>query len=92
MKWPGVEPGFLTLGWAPEGQVYFSYEANADGSGAYNVVAEADIDGDSSVQLWGYFNDSDYTTNTKGCDSGVQAGAAWSTVGPCEFSYGQSVF
>jgi prepilin-type N-terminal cleavage/methylation domain-containing protein len=48
-------PGFSALGWAPEGQVYFSYAiaTSADGTG-YTADAGADIDDDGIVQLWGY--------------------------------------
>lgn len=47
--------GYATLGWTPEGRVYFSYAilASADGLG-YTADAGADIDADGIVQLWGY--------------------------------------
>jgi len=63
--WPlpvvGAPTGFETLGWAPEGEVYFNYAIdaqNAGGAGAaltvYTADAEADIDGDGNLQAWGY--------------------------------------
>jgi prepilin-type N-terminal cleavage/methylation domain-containing protein len=48
-------PDYAQLGWAPEGEVYFSYAVaiSADASG-YTADAGADIDGDGLVQIWGY--------------------------------------
>ncbi len=57
---PAAVPGFDQMGWSPEGDVYFHYEANAvavAGSTAPNVytaAAKADIDADGFAQLWGY--------------------------------------
>ena len=90
-----ITTGFSNLGWAPEGQVYFSYEANASGSGEYNIIADADIDGDSSFQTWGYFNSATYITSggSKDCTGTVsKSGSVVSTVAPCALSAGQSVF
>lgn len=46
---------FASLGWSPEGRVYFSYAVavSADATG-YTADAGADIDADGIVQLWGY--------------------------------------
>jgi len=46
---------FATVGWAPEGRVYFSYAVvvSADGSG-FTADAGGDVDGDGIVSLWGY--------------------------------------
>jgi len=46
---------YATLGWRPEGRVYFSYAVvtSADGVG-YTADAGADIDNDGVAQLWGY--------------------------------------
>jgi type IV pilus assembly protein PilA len=63
--WPNPAPGpvgqnFDTLGWAPEGDVYFQYDVIAvpvNGAVAPNVFtasAMADIDNDAATQLWGY--------------------------------------
>jgi type IV pilus assembly protein PilA len=50
-----VGSDFATLGWAPEGRVYFSYAVlvSADATG-FTADAGADTDGDGIVQLWGY--------------------------------------
>ena len=43
--------GFGTIGWAPEGQVYFNYEVvtSANGKKAYVAAAAADIDGNGTA-------------------------------------------
>ena len=52
--------GFDTMGWSPEGDVFFQYGVNAvdtTGGTALNVFtaeAQADIDGDAVRQTWGY--------------------------------------
>ena len=57
---PAPVPGFDTLGWAPEGQVYFQYEiaGTLPVAGApmaeYHAVASADLDNNTTLQDWGY--------------------------------------
>jgi type II secretory pathway pseudopilin PulG len=48
-------PDYATLGWSPEGLVYFSYAVvvSADGTG-YTADAAADLDGNGVLQIWGY--------------------------------------
>jgi len=47
--------GYASLGWRPEGQVYFSYSvATGPDATGYTADAAADIDGDGLVQVWGY--------------------------------------
>jgi type IV pilus assembly protein PilA len=54
--------GFDTLGWEPEGDVFFQYEvltatvggAVAPATNVFTGAARADIDGDASAELWGY--------------------------------------
>jgi type IV pilus assembly protein PilA len=65
--WPNPAVGcpgqcFDTLGWAPEGDVYFQYDvvgaavngAVAPALNVFTASALADIDGDNNFQLWGY--------------------------------------
>lgn len=64
--WPNPSVGcpncFDTLGWSPEGDVFFQYEAvaaNVGGAPAgsnnvFTAAALADIDGDGAAQIWGY--------------------------------------
>jgi type IV pilus assembly protein PilA len=58
---PAAANSFNTLGWAPEGQVFFQYGVNATAANvpqAYTITATADIDasgaGAGSQQSWGY--------------------------------------
>ncbi len=85
---------FGQLGWAPEGDVFFSYEtANSTGEW-FTIGAEADIDGDSDMQQWGYFSDSAADASANGCANVVNGDttALFSVVGPCDNTSGQSVF
>ena len=55
---------FATLGWAPEGDVYFQYQilagptgilaAMAPGNNFYTAEARSDLDGDAVANIWGY--------------------------------------
>jgi type IV pilus assembly protein PilA len=90
---------FDTLGWAPEGQVFFQYAVayNSATPSAYTVSAAADIDADTVRQVWGYVKP---VTGTNAGIVGVHnecvaagiAGNQLSTVGPCVATYGQSIF
>jgi type IV pilus assembly protein PilA len=90
---------FNTIGWAPEGQVYFRYAVAAMGAD-YTADAQANIDADAVNQLWGY-------ARTAGGAAPTLAGALACTgvwdpvtsmanlpnqVGPCDGTSGQSVF
>jgi type IV pilus assembly protein PilA len=98
--WPTTAAGtaeFDTLGWSPEGQVFFGYEVAASGS-AYTITASADIDGDGTDQVWGYVKPATGTqvgvnpASYGVCDSTGIAGGRLTTVGPCDTTHGQSVF
>jgi type IV pilus assembly protein PilA len=90
-----------TLGFAPEGQVFFQYGVNI-GTGAnalhYAIDALGNIDGDTTNQVWGYVRVPPGATQSvngpNGC-TGIVNGTATgitNTVGPCAATYGQSVF
>jgi len=89
---------FETLGWRPEGRVYFRY-ATAVAGDAFTVDAEADIDGNGTNQVWGYLQSDRSGTTTPGAQgcTGVWDAAAGSAslpnvVGPCGSTFGQSEF
>lgn len=101
------EGGFGTIGWAPEGQVYFNYEVVlSPSSGAYSASAAADIDGDSDAQAWGYIHPAAGNTTSSSATSSngahadcpatgivvLSGEAVFNQVLPCDTSYGQSVF
>ena len=49
--------GFQTIGWGPEGGVFFKYAVAVDLAGqGYTATADADLDGNSTAQAWGYAN------------------------------------
>ncbi len=87
----GTTPAnFNTLGWAPEGKVYFSYAVGTSPANFF-ATAAADIDGDGALQTWGY---------KKTVATGATASVALhtcligdtDTVGPCGPTDGQSKF
>ncbi|MBJ22940.1 MAG: prepilin-type N-terminal cleavage/methylation domain-containing protein [bacterium] len=105
-KIPFVDVGaaganFDTLGWAPEGQVFFSYGVNYASAtpDAYTISATADIDGDSAPQSWGYVKEIGTSgVGVVGLDAACLVGGVGAsqnqleTVGPCTSAMGQSVF
>ena len=90
---PGMD--FNTLGWSPEGQVYFSYAVNVSMNG-YTASAGADIDADTAPQVWGYKKpdgaNGDVTAKTTAGLACAVANLATQVVGPCDPTFGQSVF
>ncbi len=51
---PGDPHGFNTLGFKPEGKVYYQYAITASGAPAYTIEARSDLDGDTTYNTWGY--------------------------------------
>jgi type IV pilus assembly protein PilA len=83
----GTTPAnFNTLGWAPEGKVYFSYAVATDAPGFF-ATAVADIDGDATLQTWGYKKSTTAVAAVHTC-----AITDTDQVGPCTATDGQSVF
>jgi type IV pilus assembly protein PilA len=97
-----VPADFDTLGWTPEGNVFFQYAvayASATPS-AYSISAIADIDADTVNQGWGYVKPEPGVggatiapVHAECADTGVGAAQdQTSTVGPCDNTSGQSKF
>ncbi len=96
--------GFGTIGWSPEGQVYFNYEVVISTNAvAYVADAGADIDGNGTDQAWGYVHPApggttvgeDGTLGAIPCvGGGIPSGGndVFNQVLPCDPSYGQSEF
>jgi len=104
---PTPVPGFDQIGWSPEGDVFFQYTVQGDAAPpavitAYTSSAQADIDGDTVIQTWGYVKPVAGavvgSVALNGCPvAGVynpvtQANDLLETVGPCDATSGQSVF
>lgn len=93
---PGAN--FQTLGFQPEGAVYFNYSVSV-ASAAFTAEASADIDGDGVPQVWGYLLP-DVSGATAppilGCagvyDSSTSTASLTNTVGPCGAGFGLSEF
>jgi type IV pilus assembly protein PilA len=50
-----ASPGFVSLGWEPEGPGFFTYAvATANGGQSYHATAHANLDGDTTAQIWHY--------------------------------------
>jgi len=94
----GTGASFDTMGWRPEGRVFFHY-AVATLDGGFTADAAADIDGNGSEQLWGYLQPDTagaVASGALGC-AGVWNPATASpdlreVVGPCAATHGQSEF
>ena len=97
-------PGFDTLGWVPEGSVYFDYSVVCTGAAcASSFTSEAigDTDGDTTVSAFGYVHAAPgipvglpgtFCAAT-GVFNAATAGAdLMNTVGPCRATDGNSVF
>ncbi|MFT5440961.1 MAG: hypothetical protein ACI8W3_000001, partial [Myxococcota bacterium] len=94
MTFAPSSPGFVTIGFKPEGQVYFSYGvaviASANQTG-YTADAGADIDGNGIQQYWAFAKEAADATRAVavvGCDESV---IPPSTIAPCSPDAGQSV-
>ena len=62
-NWPAVAPGYDTVGWAPEGEVYYTYQVTVGPVGCpapgvpcthYTAEGASDIDDDNVINWWGY--------------------------------------
>lgn len=103
--WPTSAGGFDTVGWSPEGDVYFRYDVTTGGSPAndFLAAAEADIDGNGTSQQWAYVKPvPGASTTMAGALFTCSTGGVWdpvamdstllTTVGPCDSDSGQSEF
>jgi len=93
---PGAN--FATIGWLPEGQVFFNY-AVAINVLAYTADSSADIDGNGTPQIWGYVHADPSGAITAGAltcagvwDAAAMTATVVNTVGPCGAGFGQSEF
>lgn len=91
---------FDTIGWRPEGRVYFSYAITIDGTGrAFTADAASDLDEDAAPQVWGIVHPNVAGATVPGAygcmgvyDPSSGLSDRHSTVGPCSELDGQSRF
>jgi type IV pilus assembly protein PilA len=91
----GAGPGFTTLGWSPEGNVYFNYGVGVTPTGSgFWATAMANIDSTAPNQVWAYRKAGTGALTEKGSHSGTCAmtGQPNDQVVPCDSTMGQSVF
>jgi type IV pilus assembly protein PilA len=106
--WPATPPGFDTVGWFPEGEVYYNYSVTTGTAvgPVYTIEGWSDIDADTAFNSWGYIHALAGQTmgiagvNTAGAvcvATGTYNGVSMlqdlvNTTGPCTNADGQSVF
>jgi type IV pilus assembly protein PilA len=88
-----VNANFGTIGWAPEGQVFFNYEVVVLNA-AYVANAGADIDGNGTDQAWGYVQPGigAALAGSLGGENCSVTGSLLNQVVACDPTYGQSEF
>lgn len=88
--------GFDTIGWRPEGNVYFQYAVVVPGTTGFTATAVANIDGDTTNQTWGYVKGDGGAVApcaiTGVYNPSTSAKDLMDTVGPCDATSGSSVF
>jgi type IV pilus assembly protein PilA len=88
-----ADAGFDSLGWEPEGQVYFSYNAAINtAADQFTAGAIADIDNDTANQVWGYAKGAQDSKAFDGTTCNRNPHLTAETVMPCTPTSGQSVF
>ncbi len=67
--WPIPAGGFDTIGWSPEGFVYYQYDASVGAGGVdFWAQAMADIDADGATNAWAYVKPVLGAANTTAAD------------------------
>jgi type IV pilus assembly protein PilA len=96
----GPGANFATVGWRPEGRVFFSYAVAVGPLGThFTADAASDLDADGAAQVWGIVHPDSVggvIAGAYGC-TGVYDPASGvadrlSVVGPCGTQDGQSIF
>jgi type IV pilus assembly protein PilA len=101
--WPLPAPGFDTLGWAPEGEVYFTYSIVGATSSEWAASAVGNLDGDINLSAFGYVHPTPGNATVGAAPMNCNATGVYNpaapaafdlldTVGPCESFSGQSWF
>jgi type IV pilus assembly protein PilA len=101
--WPTPALGFDTIGWFPEGEVYYQYQVSYASATPtlYTVHGTSDIDGNGANNEWGYVHAPPGVTVGIALGTcaatGVYNGVTMmqdlmNTTGPCTAADGQSLF
>jgi type IV pilus assembly protein PilA len=102
--WPVAAPGFDTIGWAPEGNVFFDYRIVATAAAPpiidYSAGANGDLDADGAPSAFAYVHPVPggagvvVLTCTAGgvYNASTLVNDLLNTVGPCTANDGQSLF
>jgi type IV pilus assembly protein PilA len=105
--WPVPAANFDTIGWAPEGQVFFQYMIAGTVAGTATVdwaaSATGDLDADGAPSHFGYMHPLPGAVTVGSAAAGCPATGVYNpaapaafdllnTVGPCDAVSGQSVF
>ena len=88
-----MAPGFESLGWRPDGMVFFTYgiAVTPDGTG-FTADAAADIDANGFIQTWAYVHPSVAgvrAPGAAGCDSAFPPAL---DIAGCDFQSGKSTY
>jgi prepilin-type N-terminal cleavage/methylation domain-containing protein len=94
--------GFNTMGYSPEGALYFQYSVASDTT-SYTISARSDIDGNGAFNTWGYVKPkSGKSIGVPGhfgtcpatgvLDPSTRTPNRLHTIGPCDLSSGTSTF
>jgi len=80
-----VGPAFATVGWYPEGDVYYDYDTNTAGiacecEGCFTATAYGDVDGDGDLSLLLYTHPN--VDKTESCNSAMNAAEGTPQQGP----------
>jgi type IV pilus assembly protein PilA len=101
---PATMTGWQTIGWTPEGLVFFQYAvALSAADGRYSIGAVGDIDGNGMNQSWGYIHPVPGTATADASPIGVCPNTGtynpmtlmndtFNQVGPCDAVSGNSEF
>ena len=90
---PANAPGFTTIGWAPEGQVYFSYGVGSQTPfTTFLATATADINANGTRQAWGYMSATGAPIAPAHSGTGCANLSALNQVGPCDGASAAPVF
>jgi prepilin-type N-terminal cleavage/methylation domain-containing protein len=86
LLWPADSGGFDSLGWRPDGAVYFQYAVASDSQDGFTASAIADLDNSSGRQAWAVMRPNGVGARVPAvhsdCDVSEMSSAG--QIGPCD--------